>query len=200
MRYWSDGSKDDKEARKIRDAFGVLGYDTSCVWGNFDDGFLYHTLENDDRIYVAAKGTIEYDLIRRLAELDGEYVKVDADSIVIEPKFSVNDVIYLIDKAYRRAFIVAVDKKLQRYEVKDHNGAEYNIKFEEQDNWDVVLRPKFDEDTLICQGLFKVYIIEIEYMWQRYKVCEDGADNTFYIGFKEQDNWEESDYSLININ
>lgn len=200
MRYWSDGSKDDKEARKIRDAFGVLGYDTSCVWGNFDDGFLYHTLENDDRIYVAAKGTIEYDLIRRLVELDGEYVKVDADSIVIEPKFSVNDVIYLIDKAYRRAFIVAVDKKLQRYEVKDHNGAEYNIKFEEQDNWDVVLRPKFDEDTLICQGLFKVYIIEIEYMWQRYKVCEDGADNTFYIGFKEQDNWEESDYSLININ
>lgn len=195
MRYWSKGSKDDKEAMKIRDAFGVLGYATSCVWGNFTNDFLYHTLENDNRIYVVAKGTIEYDIISRLVKLDDEYVEVDADSIVIEPKFAVNDVIYLIDKAYRRAFIMAVDKKLQRYEVKDHNGAEYNIKFEEQDKWDVVLRPKFDEDTMIRQGVFKVYIIEIEYRWQRYKVCEDGADNTFYIDFKEQDNWEQSDYS-----
>lgn len=195
MRYWSKGSEDRKEAMKIRDAFGVLGYNTNCVWGNFSNDFLYHTLENDNRIYVVAKGTIEYDIISRLVKLDDEYVELDADSIVIVPKFVVNDVIYLIDKAYRRAFIVAVDKKLQQYEVKDHNGAEYNIKFEEQDNWDVVLRPKFDEDTMIRQGLFKAYIIEIEYMWQRYKVCEDGADDTFYIDFKEQDNWEQSDYS-----
>ena len=195
MRYWSKGSEDRKEAMKIRDAFGVLGYNTNCVWGNFTNDFLYHTLENDNRIYVVAKGTIEYDIISRLVKLDDEYVELDADSIVIVPKFAVNDVIYLIDKAYRRAFIMAVDKKLQRYEVKDHNGAEYNIKFEEQDKWDVVLRPKFDEDTMIRQGAFKVYIIEIEYRWQRYKVCEDGADNTFYIDFKEQDNWEQSDYS-----
>lgn len=60
MRYWSKGSKDDKEAMKIRDAFGVLGYNTSCVWGNFTNEFLYHTLENDNRIYVVKKGTIEY--------------------------------------------------------------------------------------------------------------------------------------------
>lgn len=193
MRYWSNGSKDHKEAMKIRDAFGVLGYNTSCVWGNFECDFLYHTLENDDRIYVVAKGTIEYDLISRLIELDGEYVNVDADSIVIEPKFVMNDVIYPIDKAYKRAFIVAVDKKSQRYEVKDHNGANYYVKFEEQDNWDIVIYPRFKKDTMIRQGVFVAYVINILYMQQRYKVCEDGADNTFYIDFKEQDNWEQSD-------
>ena len=187
--YWSKGSKDHKEALKIRDAFAVLGYDTKCVLGNFSDDFLYHTLENDDHIYVAAKGTIEYGLISRLAKLDNEYIEVDADSIVIEPIFDYNDVIYDINKMYRRAIVTSVDRKKQQYKVKDFNNAEYYIKFVEQEGWDFVRRPVFDEETMITDGANRIYIISIEYQWQRYKVCIDGDDDIFYIDFKEQDNF-----------
>ena len=190
MKYWSKGSEDHKEALKIRDAFAVLGYNTKCVWGNFCGDFLYHTLENDDRIYVAAKGTIEYDLIGKLVELDTEeYTEVDADSIVTEPIFDYNDVIYDTHKMYRRAIVTSVDRKKQQYTVKDFNNAEYNIKFSEQDGWDFVRRPAFDEETMITDGANRIYIINIEYQWQRYKVCIDGDDDTFYIDFKEQDNF-----------
>lgn len=189
MKYWSKGSEDETEARKIRDAFNVLGYDTMCVWGNFTNGFLYYTLENDTRVHVEIKGTIQYELISRLVELDDEYIEVDADSIVTEPIFDYNDVIYYIDKMYRRAIVTSVDRKKQQYIVKDFNNREYNIKFVEQGEWDFVRRPAFDEETMITDGANRIYIINIEFQWQRYKVCIDGDDDTFYIDFKEQDNF-----------
>lgn len=200
MKYWIKGKKGLSE-RKILDAFSVLGYEVSMrkyVFASDDDdssdGRIYYTWDGDNSVHTAyehlsERFSTEYKMAERLIELDNEFIELKPDEIVTDPKFNDGDVIYDTHKAYRRAIVTSVNRKEQKYKVKDFNNAEYYIKFVEQEGWDFVLRPAFDEETMITDGANRIYIISIEYQWQRYKVCIDGDDDTFYINFKEQDNF-----------
>jgi hypothetical protein len=206
MKYWIKGRKGLSE-RKILDTFSVLGYDVSMhdyLWSDANDSSeftIYYTWNGGDTVHKVFKGlsderlNTEYKIIERLIELDKEFIELKPDEIVTVPKFDYDDVIYDTHKAYRRAIVTSVDMKKQQYKVKDFNNAEYYIKFVEQEGWDFVRRPVFDEETMITDGANRIYIISIEYQWQRYKVCIDGDDDTFYIDFKEQDNFRRVDFN-----
>ena len=200
MKYWIKGKKGLSE-KKIFDAFSVLDYIVSIhdyMWSNANDSSestIYYTWDGDNTVHKVFKClsderlNTEYKMVERLIELDKEFIELKPDEIVTGPKFKNEDVIYLINKTYRRAIVTSVNRREQQYTVKDINNMEYNIKFAEQEEWDFVRRPAFDEETMITDGANRIYIIDIEFQWQRYKVCIDGDDDTFYIDFKEQDNF-----------
>lgn len=200
MKYWIRG-KNGLSEKKIFDAFSVLGYKVSMhdyLWSNANyssESTIYYTWNGDNTVHKVFKClsderlNTEYKMVERLIELDKEFMELKPDEIVTGPKFKAEDVIYDTHKAYRRAIVTSVDRKKQQYTVKDFNNREYNIKFVEQEEWDFVRIPEFDEETMITDGANRIYIINIEYQWQRYKVCIDGDDDTFYIDFKEQDNF-----------
>lgn len=201
MKYWIKG-KNGLSEKKIFDTFSVLGYDVSMreyIFASDDDdssdGRIYYTWDGDNTVHKVYKSSsierveTECEMVERLIELDKDFIELKPDEIVTDPKFKNDDVIYDTHKAYRRAIVTSVNRKEQKYKVKDFNNAEYYIKFVEQEGWDFVLRPAFDEETMITDGANRIYIINIEYQWQRYKVCIDGDDDTFYIDFKEQDNF-----------
>lgn len=201
MKYWIKGKKGLSE-KKILDAFSVLDYDVSIhdyMWSNANDSSeftIYYTWDGDNTVHKVFKClsderlNTEYKMVERMIELDKEFIELKPDEIVTDPKFTNYDVIYLINKVYRRrAIVTSVNRKEQKYTVKDLNNAEYSIKFVEQEEWDFVRRPAFEEGTMITDGANRIYIIDIEYQWQRYKVCIDGDDDTFYIDFKEQNNF-----------
>lgn len=200
MKYWIKG-KNGLSEKKILDAFSVLNYNVSMhdyLWANANDSSestIYYTWDGDNTVHKVFKClsyerlNTEYKMVERLIELDKEFIELKPDEIVTDPKFKNDDVIYFINKMYRRAIVTSVDRKEQQYTVKDFNNTEYNIKFVEQEEWDFVRRPAFDEETMITDGANRIYIINIEFQRQRYKVCIDGDDDTFYIDFKEQDNF-----------
>ena len=201
MKYWIKG-KNGLSEKKIFDTFSVLGYDVSMreyIFASDDDdssdGRIYYTWDGDNTVHKVYKSSsierveTECEMVERLIELDKDFIELKPDEIITDPKFKNDDVIYDTHKAYRRAIVTSVNRKEQKYKVKDFNNAEYYIKFLEQDGWNFVLRPAFDEETMITDGANRIYIIDIEFQWQRYKVCIDGDDDTFYIDFKEQDNF-----------
>ena len=193
MNYWVRGSDDKETSNKIRYAFYGLGY--GDVVSNFTKWLydsprrIHFTIDGDEEVHSAFEGTLEYSLLMRLIELDDNFVELNPDDIVTTPKFELHDVLYNVEKMFRRCVIIDVDKYKQIYTVKDHNNSKFTINFKDQDQWGVVIEPKFKEATTIKDGVYEVYIVDVESMWQRYKVCEDGADDCFYIPFTEQDHW-----------
>lgn len=197
VKYWARGSNDKKMSDTIYLAFTLLGYKCGgdllgISFAAFDSSnTLYYTLDDDKKVYHAYEGDSEFRVVTKLIELDDSFVELKPETIIIIPKYDVNDVIYEKDKMYHRAFIISVNKSKQTYTVKDHKAYQYEIPFEEQDNWALVLTPKFKEDDMITDGDTKLFVIEVDYRYMRYKVNVDGDFDYFtYIEFREQDGWE----------
>ena len=197
VKYWARGSNDKKMSDAIYLAFKLLGYEFNndplgILFSGFDSSnSFYYTLDDDKKVYHTYEGDSEFRVVTKLIELDDSFVELKPETIIIIPKYDVNDVIYEKDKMYRRAFIISVNKSKQTYTVKDHKAYQYKIPFEEQDNWALVLTPKFKEDDMITDGDTRLFVIEVDYRYMRYKVNVDGDFDYFtYIEFREQDGWE----------
>ena len=197
VKYWIRGSNNEKESDAIYLAFKSLGYEFNgdrlgILFSRFDSTKkLYYTLDNDKKVYDTYDGDAEFRAVTKLIELDDSFVELKPDTIIITPKYNVNDVIYKTDNIPRRAFVISVNTGKQLYVVKDPNARQYEIPFKEQDQWGLVVTPKFKEDDMITDGDTNLFVIEVDYRYMRYKVNVDGDFDYFtYIEFREQDGWE----------
>lgn len=195
VKYWARGSNDKKMSDAIYLAFKLLGYEFNndphgIFFSVFDSSnSFYYTLDDDKKVYHTYEGDSEFRVVTKLIELDDSFVELNPDDFVTTPKFELHDVLYNVEKMFKRCVVIEVDKYKQSYTVKDHNNNKFTIKFKDQDQWDIVIQPKFKEGDSIKDAI-EVYIIDVDKEYQRYSVCEDGEDDFFYIQFKEQDRWK----------
>lgn len=205
MKYWVKGSKDVNETRKILYAFSVLGYNVEwqLVWlSNSSENEIFYTWDFDNEVHSVVcceiqKANREYEMLKRLIELDPEFVELKPDEIVTDPKFAVNDVIYTLERTSNRAMVTSLDTQKQCYTVKTYNNLELTIKFSDQDKWNKVIYPKFKEDTVICErgGIMPLYILRVDNLNQFYVVNTDNdGDYICQIPFSEEDRFEEKQY------
>lgn len=205
MKYWVKGGKDVNETRKILYAFSVLGYNVEwqLVWlSNSSENEIFYTWDSDNEVHSVAccdvqKANRDYEMLKRLIELDPEFVELNPDEIVTDHKFAVNDVIYTLERTSNRAMVTSVDKQKQCYTVKTYNNLELTIKFSDQDKWDKVIYPKFKKDTVICErgGIMPLYILRVDNLNQFYVVNTDNdGDYICQIPFSEEDRFEEKQY------
>lgn len=191
MKYWIFGSDDKKIAEDIGYAFRKLGYEFDSLYTGFDSQHsIYFTWDGDKNVHTAYCASMEYKLLQRLFEMDDTFVKLNPYDFVSEPKFETLDVIYFQEKTYKRVIIIEVNKPEQKYRVKDYNDFEFSIPFDEQDQWGLVIKPKFKKGDMIKGQYTVLGILEVETQFQRYKVSPIGdVNNIHYLSFDEQDGW-----------
>lgn len=196
MKYWVRGSDDEKVSESICLAFDKLGYSTpflnSIVFTCNDSvNNIYFTWGDDNQVYHEFANSIEGKILLRLIELDDTFVELNPNDIIIDPSFEVNDVICDKNKTYKRAIIIGINKHEQKYRVKDYNNFEFSIPFVEQDQWGLVIKPKFKKGDMIKSAYTVLDILEVETQFQRYKVSPiSDVNNIRYIAFDEQDAWD----------